>query len=67
MAKRKNKNGVFAVHAFVATREMTCAVCGDIIPRSGHYIQIEPSDRKRASFVACLRCGGKVKKSGGRE
>ena len=60
--KRVKKNGIFAVNAFVATRDKTCAVCGDTIRKSQHYVIIEPTDRKRASFIACLPCGAKAQK-----
>ena len=61
MSARKKKNGVFAVHAFVATRDHVCSVCGTAIHKNEHYIVIEPADRKRASFVTCTTCGAKVK------
>ena len=58
----KNKRlMIFAVHVFMATHDMHCAVCNDTIKRADNYMRIEPKNRKRESFIACLRCGGKVK------
>lgn len=62
MAK-KSKGAVFAVHAFMATKDIICEVCGQTIPKSGHYINVEPTDRKKPAFNACIPCAGKVRKS----
>ena len=61
MAARKPKGTVFAAHSFMAAQDKVCAVCGTAIPRASQYIRIEPSDRKKPAFIACIDCGGRVK------
>jgi len=64
MPRKPKTNGIYAVHAFVATADKVCAICGTTIPRAGQYVRIEPTDRKKPAFVACLPCGGRVQGHG---